>query len=319
METVLQVKDLTKHFRQGRGEAVKAVDRVSFSVHKNEVVGLLGPNGAGKTTTIKCIAGLIKPTSGEIWLDGVEALRHPKKAMERVAALLEGNRNIYWRLTPRENLEFFAGLQGHTVGKVRGYIDELIELFDLKEKHRTPARKLSRGMQQKLALACALVRQTEVLLLDEPTLGLDVETSYELRHVLKQMAAQGERTILLSSHDMHVVQDICERVIIINDGRVVVDDRVTNLMKLFQVSAYRFELEGPLGEEQELRLKELFPLLEVSATDHRTYIDADLKDGTQLYEVLEILKDGSAQIKSIGHKEPNLEEIFLTIVKGQLR
>ena len=319
METVLQVKDLTKLFRQGRGEAVTAVDRVSFSVRKNEVVGLLGPNGAGKTTTIKCIAGLIKPTSGEIWLDGVEALRHPKKAMERVAALLEGNRNIYWRLTPRENLEFFAGLQGHTVGKVRGYIDELIELFDLKEKDRTPARKLSRGMQQKLALACALVRQTEVLLLDEPTLGLDVETSYELRHVLKQMAARGERTILLSSHDMHVVQDICERVIIINNGRVVVDDRVTNLMKLFEVSAYRFELEGRLGEEQELRLKELFPLLEVSATDHRTYIDADLKDGTQLYEVLEILKDGSTQIKSIGHKEPNLEEIFLTIVKGQLR
>ena len=319
METVLQLKDLTKLFRQGRGEAVTAVDRVSFSVRKNEVVGLLGPNGAGKTTTIKCIAGLIKPTSGEIWLDGVEALRHPKKAMERVAALLEGNRNIYWRLTPRENLEFFAGLQGHTAGKVRGYIDELIELFDLKEKDRTPARKLSRGMQQKLAVACALVRQTEVLLLDEPTLGLDVETSYELRHVLKQMAARGERTILLSSHDMHVVQDICERVIIINNGRVVVDDRVTNLMKLFQVSAYRFELEGRLGEEQQLRLKELFPLLEVSATEHRTYIDADLKDGTELYEVLEILKDGSTQIKSIGHKEPNLEEIFLTIVKGQSR
>ena len=319
METVLQVKDLTKLFRQRRGEAVTAVDRVSFSVHKNEVVGLLGPNGAGKTTTIKCIAGLIKPTSGEIWLDGVEALRRPKMALERVAALIEGYRIISCRLRHREIMEFFVGLHGHTVGKVRGYIDELIELFDLKEKHRTPARKLSRGMQQKLALACALVRQTEVLLLDEPTLGLDVETSYELRHVLKQMAAQGERTILLSSHDMHVVQDICERVIIINDGRVVVDDRVTNLMKLFQVSAYRFELEGPLGEEQELRLKELFPLLEVSATDHRTYIDADLKDGTQLYEVLEILKDGSAQIKSIGHKEPNLEEIFLTIVKGQLR
>ena len=316
METVLQVKDLTKLYRQRRGEAVLAVDRVSFSVRKNEVVGLLGPNGAGKTTTIKCLAGLIKPTSGEIWLDGVEALRHPKKAMERVAALLEGNRNIYWRLTPRENLEFFAGLQGLPVGKVKGNVDELIELFDLKEKQRTSARNLSRGMQQKLALACALVRQTEVLLLDEPTLGLDVETSYELRHVLKEMAARGERTILLSSHDMHVVQDICDRVIIINNGRVVVDDRVINLMRLFQASAYRFELEGRLGEEQELKLKERFPLLEVSATDHRTYIDADLKDATELYEVLEILKDGRTRIESIGHKEPNLEEIFLTIVKG---
>jgi len=316
METVLKVKDLTKLFRQRRGEAVTAVDHVSFSVRKNEVVGLLGPNGAGKTTTIKCIAGLIKPTSGEIWLHGVDALRHPKNAMERVAALLEGNRNIYWRLTPRENLEFFTGLQGHPVGKVRGYIDELIELFELKDKERTPARKLSRGMQQKLALACALVRQTEVLLLDEPTLGLDVETSYELRHVLKEMAARGERTILLSSHDMHVVQDICERVIIINNGRVVVDDLVTNLMKLFQVSAYHFELEGRLAEELGSKLKERFPLLALSATDRLTYIDADLKDGTELYEVLEILKAGGTQIKSIGHKEPNLEEIFLTIVKG---
>jgi ABC-2 type transport system ATP-binding protein len=319
METVLQVKDLTKLYRQRRAEPVVAVDRVSLSVRKNEVVGLLGPNGAGKTTTIKCIAGLIKPTSGQIWLDGTDALRHPRKAMERVAALLEGNRNIYWRLTPRENLEFFAGIQGHPVGRVKGYINELLELFDLKDKENTAARKLSRGMQQKLALACALVRQTEVLLLDEPTLGLDVETSYELRHVLKQMAARGERTILLSSHDMHVVQDICERVIIINNGRVVVDDRVMNLMKLFQASAYRFELEGQLGEDMAVKLKERFPLLELSATDHRTYIDADLKDGTELYEVLDIVKGANTQIRSIGHKEPNLEEIFLAIVKGQLK
>ncbi|MBE0430447.1 MAG: ABC transporter ATP-binding protein [Dehalococcoidia bacterium] len=319
MDTVLQVKDLTKLYRRRRAEPVVAVDRVSFSVSKNEVVGLLGPNGAGKTTTIKCIAGLIKPTSGEIWLDGIDAIRRPGKAMERVAALLEGNRNIYWRLTPRENLEFFAGIQGHPVGRVRGYIDELIELFDLKDKERTSARMLSRGMQQKLALACALVRQTEVLLLDEPTLGLDVETSYELRHILKQMGARGERTILLSSHDMHVVQDICERVVIINNGRVVVDDRVRSLMKLFRASAYRFELEGQLAEELALTLRGRFPLLALSATDHRTYIDADLKDGNELYEVLDILKGGNTQIKSIGHKEPNLEEIFLTIVKGQLK
>jgi len=148
-------------------------------VQKSEVVGLLGPNGAGKTTTIKCLAGLIKPTSGEIYLDGIDALRDQKRALGRVAAVLEGNRNIYWRLTPRENLEFFGGLQGLPLRRVRSYIDEheLLELFDLKGKVNTPARKLSRGMQQKLAVACALVKQTEVLLLDEPTLGLDVETS----------------------------------------------------------------------------------------------------------------------------------------------
>jgi len=313
---VLEVRELTKVYRGRRGEDVLAVDHISFSVNKNEVVGLLGPNGAGKTTTIKCLATLIEPTSGEIWLDGVDALQDRKRALGRIAAVLEGNRNIYWRLTPRENLEFFAGLQGLPVRKVRGYIDELLELFDLKEKQRTPARKLSRGMQQKLAVACALVKQTEVLLLDEPTLGLDVETSYELRHLLRQLAEQGERTILLSSHDMNVVQDICERAIIINEGRIVTDDRIDNLLKLFQASAYRFEIEGQLAPEQEARLKERFPLLRISTTDHRTYIDADLRDSIEFYEIVDILKNGWTKIESIDHKEPNLEEIFLRIVKG---
>jgi len=316
MQSILEVKELTKVYHQRRGEDVLAVDHIGFSVNKNEVVGLLGPNGAGKTTTIKCIAGLIEPTSGEIRLDGVNALRNQKRALEKVAAVLEGNRNVYWRLTPRENLEFFAGLQGLPVHRVKNYIDELIELFALKEKQRTPARKLSRGMQQKLAVACALVKQTEVLLLDEPTLGLDVETSYELRHLLRHLAEQGERTILLSSHDMNVVQDICERVIIINHGRIVTDDRVENLLRLFQASAYRFEIEGRLALEEEIKLKERFPLLEVSATDHRTYIDADLRDSAELYEIIEILKGGESRIEAIDHKEPNLEEIFLRIVKG---
>ena len=319
MKLVLEVKELTKVYKQRRGENVLAVDQISFSVWKNEVVGLLGPNGAGKTTTIKSIAVLIKPTGGEIWIDGVNALKDQKKSLERIAAVLEGNRNIYWRLTPKENLEFFVGLQGHSVRRTRGYIDELIELFKLKEKQNTPARKLSRGMQQKLAIACALVKQTEILLLDEPTLGLDVEISYELRRILKEMAQRGERTILLSSHDMNVVQDICERVIIINHGRIVTDDRVENLLKLFRASAYRFKIEGRLAQEQELALKRRFPLLEVEATDHRTYIDADLEGSNEIYEVIEILKGGQARIESIDHKEPNLEEIFLQIVKGDKR
>ena len=316
-EPVLEVRELTKVYRGRRGGDVLAVDRISFSVRKNEVVGLLGPNGAGKTTTIKCIAGLIRPTSGEIRLNGIDALRDQKRALAKVAAVLEGNRNIYWRLTPRENLEFFAGLQGLPLRRVRSYIDELLELFDLREKASTPARKLSRGMQQKLAVACALVKRTEVLLLDEPTLGLDVETSYELRRLLRELAERGERTILLSSHDMNVVQDICERAIIINHGRIVTDDRIDNLLKLFQASAYRFELEGRLPEELAANLRERFPLLEISATDHRTYIEADLKDSSEIYEVMELLRTAGAKIESIGRKEPKLEEIFLRIVKGE--
>ncbi len=313
---ILKLQNLVKVYKQRRGDDVVAVDDVSFAVAENEIVGLLGPNGAGKTTTIKCICTLVKPTRGSIWINGSDAVRIPRAALRKVAAVLEGNRNVYWRLSVRENLEFFAGLQGTPPKRVRSYIDELISLFNLTDKERTPARKLSRGMQQKLAVACALVKQTEILLLDEPTLGLDVEISHELRSSLKEMASKGERTILLSTHDMNVVQDICERVVIINNGKVVTDDRVDNLLKLFQASAYSFEVEGKLTADQEERLQERFDLIEISNSDYQTQIKVELPESSQIYDLMEILRAGESLIRSIDRKEPNLEEIFLQIVKG---
>jgi ABC-2 type transport system ATP-binding protein len=316
-EPVLRVKNLRKVYHSHRRGDVVAVDDVSFSVYKNEVVGLLGPNGAGKTTIIKSICTILLPTSGEIWVDGVDALRNPRAALEKVTAVLEGNRNVYWRLTVRDNLEFFAGLQGQSLRSVRAYIDELIELFNLTEKVNEQARALSRGMQQKLAVACALVKRTPILLLDEPTLGLDVETSYELRWILKRMAEQGERTILLSSHDMNVVQDICERVIIINHGRIVADDRIENLQKLFTASAYRFEIEGHLSPQQQQKLTKQFDIIKISTDGSRTIIEAELLDSQKVYEIIDVLRENGCQLESVGKQYPDLEEIFLRIVKGE--
>ena len=316
-EPVLRVKNLKKIYRSRRRGETVAVDDVSFSVHKNEVVGLLGPNGAGKTTIIKSICTILLPTSGEIWVDGVDAIRNPRAALEKVTAVLEGNRNVYWRLTVRDNLEFFAGLQGQSLRSVKGYIDELIELFNLKEKVNEQARALSRGMQQKLAVACALVKRTPILLLDEPTLGLDVETSYELRWILKRMAERGERTILLSSHDMNVVQDICERVIIINHGKIVVDDKIENLQRLFTASAYRFEIAGHLTPQQQQKLTEQFDMIKISADGSRTIIEADLLDSRKVYEIIDVLRENGCQLESVGKQYPDLEEIFLRIVKGE--
>jgi ABC-2 type transport system ATP-binding protein len=248
---------------------------------------------------------------------GVDALRNPRAALEKVTAVLEGNRNVYWRLTVRDNLEFFAGLQGQSLRSVRAYIDELIELFNLTEKVNEQARALSRGMQQKLAVACALVKRTPILLLDEPTLGLDVETSYELRWILKRMAEQGERTILLSSHDMNVVQDICERVIIINHGRIVADDRIENLQKLFTASAYRFEIEGHLSPQQQQKLTKQFDIIKISTDGSRTIIEAELLDSQKVYEIIDVLRENGCQLESVGKQYPDLEEIFLRIVKGE--
>lgn len=316
-ELVLRVKNLRKIYRSRRRGDVVAVDNVSFSVHKNEVVGLLGPNGVGKTTIIKSICTILRPTSGEIWVDGIDAIRNSRAALEKVTAVLEGNRNVYWRLTVRDNLEFFAGLQGQSLRSVKSYIDELIELFNLKEKVNEQARTLSRGMQQKLAVACALVKRTPILLLDEPTLGLDVETSYELRWILKRMAERGERTILLSSHDMNVVQDICERVIIINHGKIVVDDKIENLQKLFTASAYRFEIEGHLSPQQQQKLTKQFDMVRISTDGSRTIIEAELLNSQKVYEIIDVLRENGCQLESVGKQYPDLEEIFLRIVKGE--
>lgn len=312
---MVSVENLRKIYRSRRRGDTTAVDDVSFSVAPHEVVGLLGPNGAGKTTVIKCLCTLLTPTSGRITIDGIDALADPHSALRKISAVLEGNRNVYWRLNPVENLEFFAGIQGIPMRQVRPYIDDLIELFDLRDKVSTPARMLSRGMQQKLAVACALVKQTEILLLDEPTLGLDVETSYELRGILTDMAQRGERTILLSSHDMNVVQDVCDRVIVINHGHVVTDDRVSNLLELFRAKAYEFSISGHLNEPQINQLRHEFDLIEIEPNTHKSSIHVELMDGQRFYDLIDILRRNGSTIESIDRRDPNLEEIFLKLVR----
>jgi ABC-2 type transport system ATP-binding protein len=315
--TTLTVKELTKIFPQAGKSSVLAVDNASFSVNKGEVVGLLGPNGAGKTTTIKCICGLVIPSEGSIYMEGVDTTRDIKFGMSKISAVLEGNRNVYWRLTPRENLTFFAGLQGIPYREARSYMDELIELFRLKDKENTQARYLSRGMQQKLAVACAFVKQTDILLLDEPTMGLDVESSHELRQLIKDAAGKGGRTVLLSSHDMGVIESTCDRVIIVNKGKVVTDDTVENLMSLFRTSSYRFQILDSLTISQKEQIESQFELASIDENDGQVMIDVELTTPERIYDLMDILRSDGSKIDSITHKEPDFEEIFLNIVKDE--
>jgi ABC-2 type transport system ATP-binding protein len=186
-DVLLSVDGLKKVYRTRRRKEVVAVDGVTFSVQRGEIVGLLGANGAGKTTTIKCICTLVRPSAGRIEIAGIDAGLQPRKAVANVAAVLEGNRNIYWRLTVRENIEFFGAIHGMSPRVMSKRIDDLISLLGLEDKRDVPGRHLSKGMQQKLAIACCLVKQTSLVLLDEPTLGLDIETSHDLRAYLRQL------------------------------------------------------------------------------------------------------------------------------------
>jgi len=311
--TILEVNNLTKIYKDKK--ETKALDNISFSINKNEIVGLLGPNGAGKTTTIKCICNLILPNSGKIFIKGVDAVKNSSFALTNVSSVLEGNRNIYWRMTVKENLKFFAGLQGVNKKKSVPYIEELIDFFNLKEKINTQARFLSRGMQQKLAVGCAFVRDTEILLLDEPTLGLDVETTHEMRGLIKKKAKDEDKTILLSSHNMKLIEDVCEKVIIITKGRIVVMDDITNIKNLFAIKSFVFDIAGDLAETNKKEMEKKFNVSKCIANGYSTTIQIEMKETVEIYNIMDFFKSKNFDILRFETQQPDLEEIYLKIVK----
>ncbi|MGM0837315.1 MAG: ABC transporter ATP-binding protein [Bacillota bacterium] len=320
MEKIIEVRGIQKQYvKRKTKEVVTAVNDVSFDVHRGEVLGLLGPNGAGKTSTIKMICGLLKPDEGSIYINGLDIQKKRLKALKHISAVLEGNRNLYWRLTVRENLEYFAGNRGYSRKEVAAQIEKLLEQFGLKEKEHELVQGLSRGMQQKLAIAVALLANTDVILLDEPTLGLDVEISYELRESLKKIVKEEQRTIIISSHDMPVVQELCDRTIIINKGSVVVDENVENLLNLFETKAYSVTLGKPLSASQKKRLTTIFPLSKYTESPLQTLVEVNLERSEDIYLLFDIFKEEGTPVESIDRTTIDFEQVFLQIVKGEKR
>ncbi|WP_432360400.1 ABC transporter ATP-binding protein [Sporosarcina sp. UB5] len=317
MEPIIEVKNLMMSYKKRKSkEYIQAVNDVSFTVNKGEIVGLLGPNGAGKTTTIKMICGLLIPDAGTITINGLNNREKRLGALRHISAVLEGNRNLYWRLTVRENLEYFAGNRGASRKDVALQIEDLLESFHLKEKENELVNRLSRGMQQKLAVAVAMLADSDVILLDEPTLGLDVETGYEIREILRTIVNEHNRTIIISSHDMNVIQDLCDRTVIINDGKVLVDDEVENLMKLFEVRAYSITLGDVLSEKQQYMLQQKFPDYEYITDSMQFVVKVHLTKSDEIYELFDVLKMGGTPVESIDRDTINFEQIFMKIVKG---
>lgn len=305
------VENLVKDYLTRKG-MVRALAGVSFRVQEGEIVGLLGPNGAGKTTTIKILCGLVRATAGKVEVFGVPS--HRPEVGRYVAAVLEGSRNVYWRLSVWENLRFFAGLQGIPVREARRRAQELLAFFGLSEKKNTVANLLSQGMKQKLAIACALIKGTPVLLLDEPTLGLDVEASHEVRGLIRELARKERKTIVLSSHDMRVVEDTCERVIILSRGRIVADDSIPNLLALFRTRAFRIHFQDGLSDGALTRLSAHFPTLRWLPKERA--LEVELSPHQSLYALIDLLREAGTEPEGIHRVEPDLEEVFLRLVRS---
>lgn len=313
--SVVSVEGLEKTYGDG-DDAVRAAEDVSFDIEPGTVVGLLGPNGAGKTTTIKAMLGLVVPTAGTVTIDGVDVHDDPRAAYRQVGAMLEGARNVYWKLTVRENLEFFAALSGRRPAAVADRHDRLLNQLALAEKADKPVNDLSRGMKQKVSLACTLARDASVAFLDEPTLGLDVESSLELQRELRRLADQESMTVVLSSHDMDVVQAVCDRVIIMNDGRVVTDDTVDGLIDLFRSQAYHITVDD-LPDGVRDRLEAEFDADGFESVGDQARFAVSLPDGRALYDVMDALREADTVPASIDSIEPDLEDVFLELTGSE--
>ncbi|MFB6200821.1 MAG: ABC transporter ATP-binding protein [Halorhabdus sp.] len=306
----LYVDGLAKTFGSGQA-AVTAVEDVSFAIEPGEVVGLLGPNGAGKTTTIKSILGLVQPDAGDVRVQGIDVAERPREAYRHVDAMLEGARNDYWRLTVRENLRYFAAIRGHDPDTLDERHTELLEAFDIAEEADTAVRDLSRGMKQKVSLASVLAGDVSVAFLDEPTLGLDVESSLTLRRELVRLADERDLTLLVSSHDMEVIEAVCDRVIIMNDGQVVADDTVANLLEGFETTGYRITARD-LDETTLTDLRERFDLSAIERLDGRVRFDI-AADSATFYRLTDALEAADVDLAGIETVQPDLAEAFLEL------
>ncbi|MDX2273068.1 MAG: ABC transporter ATP-binding protein [Cyanobacteriota bacterium] len=302
--STLMASHLHKTYRSGR-QRITAVNDVSLTLKSGEILAFLGANGAGKTTTVKMIAGLIRPDRGQVRIEGRDPYQDTS-VLGWLGAVLEGNRNLYWRLTPIQNLEYFGVLRGLSQRVSRQRAEQLLDQFQLAHKRQTPVEKLSRGMQQKVAIAVALIHHPPLLLLDEPTLGLDVESTQQIKSRIREIANAGQ-SILLTTHQLDMVETLADRVSIIHRGEIIVESTPKQLIQQFSSATYRIELAEPLDTERMIKLQSS----QVTIIDTQTISFAHTPE--KLYQTLDILRP--LPLILVKKEEADLTQVFLKLVR----
>ncbi|GAA2699357.1 ABC transporter ATP-binding protein [Nonomuraea recticatena] len=298
---MIEIEALTKVYGSAQ---VRAVDEVSLHIPAGSVFGFLGPNGAGKTTTIKMLAGLLTPTSGQVRLGGFDVARQRSAAMAQFGAVLEGSRNVYWSLSAWQNLMYFGRLKGLRKAQVSERAEDLLSGLGLWERRDDKVGGFSRGMQQKVAIATALIADPPIVLLDEPTLGLDVEATRVVKDWIAELARELGTTILLTSHQLDVVQELCDRVAVIRRGRLVADLPTRDLLAGFRErDKYEIRIEGaaPAGFDAVTR-------------EGVTTMSVRVNDPREVYDVVERLRAHGVVLESLTQVQPDLEDVFLALV-----
>ena len=308
---MIKVDKLTKRF--GRHPAVT---EATFAVEQGEVVGFLGPNGAGKTTTIRMLTGFLPPSSGSASIDGLDVNRHSLEARRRIGYLPESV-PLYRDMRVREYLRFRGQLKGLGGNSLRTRMDEVLELCGLRDVRRKMIRTLSKGFRQRVGLADALIHDPPLLILDEPTNGLDPNQIRAIRHLIKQLGQS--HTILLSTHILSEVEMICDKIVIIDGGKVLASDTPANLISTMR-TAGRISLE--LRADPENARKKIASLDNVKKVTHeRTREDWEefsvlVESGTDTRErIANLVREEQWPLRSLYRQAETLEDVFVELTR----
>jgi ABC-2 type transport system ATP-binding protein len=328
-EHAIVAENLRRVFRPSRnllrgGAEIVAVEDISFTMPRGTIFGMLGPNGAGKTTTIKMLSTLLIPTGGTATVGGYDIVRQDRMARRQIGVVLGGDRGLYWKLTARDNLLYFGSLYGMSRRSLESRADELLELVNLRDRAGQRVEGFSRGMKQRLHLAKALLHDPPILILDEPTIGLDPASAVELRRAIANLIP--DHTVLLTTHDMWEADQLCAEIAIVDRGRIVAQGTPNELKGLVEKGRRIVVATGqPLnGDWPEVRTR-LSGLAGVRAVDQQlnasggselTILCADT--AATLDETLAVMRGRGVSINAVRVLEPTLEDAFLTIAGGRL-
>lgn len=313
MTNVIELDSLSKTYHNQNGKSIKAVSDLNLSIREGIVFGFLGPNGAGKTTTIKMICGLVTPNRGNVLLNGVNVIRQRSRAMRQIGAVLEGTRNVYWRLSAWENLTYFGRLKGRSFKQIKSLGQHLLQDLELWDRRHTPVRQFSRGMQQKVAIACAYISDPPVILLDEPTLGLDVKSARTVRGWIKRLVDDEGKTVVLTTHQLTMAEELCNRVAIIRQGKLVANEPVGKLLRLTSDNNFVIKYTGKV----KTRIDVEFPQLKEGHENGLLTLSGVFDNQNMLFRLLDNLRDSGASLHSVVKQERSLEDVFVHLTEGE--
>jgi ABC-2 type transport system ATP-binding protein len=310
VNALIEVSQLKRVFGQNR-----AVDGITFHVEQGEVFGLLGPNGAGKTTTVRLLNGILPPSEGTARVFGFDPATHGEDIRRRTGVLTE-TPALYERLSARENLEFFATLQAIPESDLSRRVDEMLEFFELASRAKDKVETFSKGMKQRLALARALIHRPPLLFLDEPTSGLDPEAAQQVNDLIANLTRANGQTVVLATHNLFEAQRLCDRVAVMNKGRILALGSLKELArKLWPVTWVDITFHVKPSENVAGSLKAQRGVIQVSAESEALAVQVE--NEAVIPEVVRHLVNGGESILRVNPRDYTLEDIYFALQAGE--